>query len=378
MAERQKIQNRRAPKKTGSGVQRVGFDRKRIAVIGAIVAVIAIVLGVVLSRGSNPANSNTAIGSNGYFASFAPNICPLTDTPAAGGLAPRRAALAVKIGNEPTGARPQSGLNEADIVYDTPAEGGVMRYVSVYQCQDATAIGPTRSVRYVDWHIIRQFLHPILAHAGGIIPDLKIVTSSAWLENADLLSNAASASYRTTTRQPPDNLYTSTKLLYGFFPSAQTPPPPVFQYSSATPAGAKAITSAQINFSFDTDAIWTWNGSAWAHSYASGGSDIDSATNLQVTTTNVVIEIVKYKFGKYPESPGSTGDVESQTTGSGAGYVLRNGTMTKVTWHRHSLINPDTFTNAQGQPVKLAPGRTWVELVLNSTAKNPGALTFTP
>ncbi|HVB00339.1 MAG TPA: DUF3048 domain-containing protein [Acidimicrobiales bacterium] len=364
-----------------------GFNKRRIIAVASIVVVIAAVLGIVLSKSSTkntptstPASTTTPSHVSGSFASFAKNICPLTDTPAPGGIAPARPALAVKIGNEPQGARPQSGLNAADIVYDTPAEGGVMRYVAVYQCDNATAIGPTRSVRYVDWHIIRQFVHPILAYANGIIPDVNVVDASKWISSADLLTNAAKATYRTTDRQPPDNLYTSTAQLYSLFPAATTPPPPVFRYSTTTPAGAKPISHVEINFSYNTDVVWTWTSTDWTHSYANGSSlspDIDNLSNTQVTTDNVVIEIVKYHFGRWPESPGATGDVESQTLGSGPGYILRDGTMIRVTWHRHSLINPDTFTNAAGQPVALAPGRTWVEMLLNSTAKNSGALTFT-
>src|ERR1700728_1277960 len=97
--------------------------------------------------------------------------CPLTDVKAPGGV-PDRPALAVKVGNEPYGARPQSGLNEADIVFDTPAEGFIMRYIAIYQYHNAPSIGPTRSVRWVDWHLIRQFIHPILAFAGGINPNV--------------------------------------------------------------------------------------------------------------------------------------------------------------------------------------------------------------
>ena len=361
------------------------IDKKRVIAVASIVVVIAAVLGIVLSQGSPKkilsSGTSAILRTSGSFSSFAKNICPLTDTPAPGGTVPARPALAVKIGNEPQGARPQSGLNAADIVYDTPAEGGVMRYIAVFQCNNATAIGPTRSVRYVDWHIIRQFIHPILAYANGIIPDVNVVDASKWISSADLLTNAAAATYRTTDRQPPDNLYTSTSQLYALFPTATTPPPPVFRYSTTTPAGAKPISHVEINFSYDTNAVWTWTGTDWTHSYANGSSstpDIDSLSNTEVTTDNVVIEIVSYHFGRWPESPGSTGDVESQTLGTGPGYILRNGTMIPVTWHRHSLINPDTFTSANGQPVALSPGRTWVEMLLNTTAKNPGALTFTP
>ena len=137
----------------------------------------------------------------------------------------------------------------------------------------------------------------------------------------------------------------------------------------------------QINFSYDTDVVWTWSGSAWSRSYAEGSGlspDIDASTNQQITASNVFIQLVTNRFGPYPESPGSTGDVESQTRGSGPGYILRNGTVTKVTWHRRSLINPDTFTDSSGRPVALTPGKTWVEMLLKTTAANQGALTFTP
>lgn len=363
-----------------------GTGRGRAVALISTVAIAAIVLGLVLSHHATespvtPVAPQKPAHVTGYLPSFAPGICPLTDTPAPSGLAPRRPALAVKIGNEPFGARPQSGLGEADIVYDTPAEGGVMRYVAVFQCQDANAIGPTRSVRYVDWHIIRQFVHPILAYANGIIPDVRVVQATKWISSADLLTNADLAAYRTTTRFPPDNLFTSTAKLYGMFPAVTTPPPPVFEYSPTLPSSAKKIASAEINFSYDTNALWSWNGSVWMHSYAGGSQatpDIDMLTNQQVSTDNVVIEIVRYHFGRWPESPGATGDVESQTLGSGPGYVLRNGTMTPVTWHRRLPINPDTFTGASGQNVKLTPGRTWVEMLLDTTAKIPGALTFTP
>lgn len=362
------------------------FDRKRVLALGGVLAAVAIALAIVLTGGnhgggggSNTGASGPSGGKSSLLTGFGNGICPLTDTPAPGGAVPNRPALAVKIGNEPSGARPQSGLNEADIVYDTPAEGGVMRYIAVYQCQNASAIGPVRSVRWVDWHIVRAFVHPILAYAGGIIPDVNKVQASTWLENADLLASAASTSYRTTNRVPPDNLYTSTKALYAFFPSAKTPPPPVFEYSSKPPAVAKPLASVEINFSYNTDGVWTWNGSEWAHSYANGSSlspDDDALTNQQVTTQNVVIQVVHYHFGPYAESPGSTGDVESATTGSGQGWVLRNGTMTPVTWHRRTLLDPTTFTAANGSAVKLAPGRTFVEMVINTTASRSGAITF--
>ncbi len=363
---------------------RLNPARARLVAAVAVVVIVAAVLAIVLTGSKSPGkHASTTSGSvpSSSTSSTAPAVaadrCPLTDTPAPGGVVPKRPALAVKIGNEPNGARPQSGLSEADVVYDTPAEGGIMRYVAVYQCENAPTIGPVRSLRWVDWHIMAEFRTPLLAFAGGIIPDVSTAESLRWLKSIDLLTNYANAAYRTTNRVPPDNLYTSTKSLWGLFPNLKTPPSPIFQYSSAIPASAKPASSISINFSAGTDVVWKWQPSSgtWLHTY-SGTPDVDAATNQPVTTSNVIVQIVHYRFGPYPESPGGSGDVESVTTGSGKGYVFRNGKVIPVTWHRADLSDSTTFTTANGTEVGLTPGKTWVEMLLDTTAAIPGAFSW--
>ena len=313
--------------------------------------------------------------------SVAPGYCPLTDVKAPGGV-PDRPALAVKVGNEPEGARPQSGLNEADIVFDTPAEGFIMRYIAVYQCQNAAQIGPDRSVRWVDWHVLRQLRDPILAYAGGIGINLNIVASLKWANSENLLGNAGGAGIRTTNRVPPDNLYTSTGALYalaGSFNKKYGPPPPIFRYSASPAAGSTPAAALHINFSYDTDVTWTWSAAAgrWLHSY-SEGPDIDLLSGSQVSTNNVVVLIVKYKFGRYAEHIGGSGDFESQSLGSGPGYIFRDGRAIKVTWSRQFVTEPWKFTGPNHEVVSLAPGRTWVELLPDTTAAAHGAFSITP
>jgi len=306
--------------------------------------------------------------------------CPLTDAPAPGvKTIPNRPALLVKIGNEPDGARPQSGLNEADIVFDTPAEGFIMRYVAVYQCENAPFIGPTRSVRWVDWNMVApEFVHPILAFAGGIDPNVNgVAAESGTMTGANLLEGAQEAGHRTSSRVAPDNLYTSTAALYGLFSSLHTRPVPIFNFGAKVPTDWKPAAQLAIDFSGGTDVVWKWSPSAhqWLHTY-SGVPDIDASTGKQVTTTNIVVEVVSYQIGPYCESgcPGGSGDVESNLVGSGNGYVLRGGRAFAVTWHRPSVGAMTTFTDAHGAEVTLAPGRTWVEIVPDSA----GTPTVTP
>jgi hypothetical protein len=296
--------------------------------------------------------------------------CPLTDARAPLGVVPRRPALLVKIGNEPGPARPQSGLNEADVVFDTPAEGFIMRYMAVYQCQDASMIGPLRSVRWVDYHLAPEFVHPILAFAGGIDPNVMAVASQPNLSGVNLLTAPGGVAYRSTNRLPPDNFYTSSKALYGLFPSLSGAPRPIFHFSSRSlPTDARPLSSVELDFSQGTDVIWQWQRASgtWLHTY-SGAPDVDALTGQPVTATNLVIEIVPYTIGPYIESTGGTGDVQSETIGAGTGYVLRNGHVIPITWRRGSAEAPTTFTEHDGKPVGLAPGRTWVELMTNTQA----------
>jgi hypothetical protein len=355
---------------------------------GVIVVAAGVVIGLLATGGTTPTAlppaSTTTTSTVPVTTTTVPGLsvppgyCPLTDVKAPTGVPPRP-ALAVKVGNEPSGARPQSGLNEADIVFDTPAEGFIMRYIAVYQCQDAAQIGPDRSVRWVDWHILRQLHNPIMAYAGGIGINLKIVAGLGWAEPDNLLGNAGGAGIRTTNRQPPDNLYTSTSALYRFSPGFNKmwgAPTPIFSYSSAPAAGSAPAASLHINFSYDTDVIWTWNAGLgqWVHSYTDG-PDIDALTGQPVVTTNVVVLITKYRFGRYAEHIGGSGDFESETIGTGSGYILRDGTSIKVTWNRRFVTDPWTFT-ADGKVVSLAPGKTWVEIVPNTTAAAAAGLSI--
>ena len=367
--------------------QWLGLGAVAVIVAGGIVAAVFATSTPKTNSERHSATTTTTVVAAGPTTTTVPTLtvapghCPLTDLNAPGGV-PNRPALGIKLGNEPQGARPQSGLNEADIVFDTPAEGFIMRYVAVYQCQNAAQIGPNRSVRWVDWHLMRQFRNPILAYAGGIGVNLNIVAGLKWANAENLLGNAGGAGYRTTNRAPPDNLYTSTTALYALasaFSKQHGAPPPIFRYSAAPPAGSSPAAALHINFSYDTDVIWTWDPGlgTWVHSYNSG-PDIDASSGSPVTAANVVVLIVKYKFGPYAEHIGESGDFESQTIGSGSGYILRDGRVIEITWNRNFVVDPWTFTGPNNEIVSLAPGRTWVELLPNTTAAAPGALSITP
>lgn len=269
--------------------------------------------------------------------------------------------LGVKIGNDPA-ARPQSGLNAADMVYEVQAEGGVTRYIALFQCGSAPSLGPVRSSRWVDVQVMHQFGHPILAFAGGIIPDTTLIANSRFLYGANLLSTSAQAATRISTRVPPENLYTSTSALWSEFPS-QNPIPPYFSFSTSVPSGGKATASAHIPFSATSDIYWTWSASAgrWLRSY--GSTPDMGASGVQHSAANVVIEHVHTVPGKYSENGVGHFGVHSLIVGSGPVTVLRNGQAFSGTWKRSSASAPTRLVNSSGATIPLTPGQTWVEVV---------------
>jgi hypothetical protein len=358
--------------------QRIGL------VVGAVVVVVlvGVVLAAVLSN-SSPKTSSKSTTTSSFgrqttttrphtVASL--KVCPLTGREGPGGKAPQRPALAVKIGNDPA-SRPQSGLKQADIVYEEMAEGGITRYMAVYQCQSAPVIGPVRSVRWDDWNILQQYGQPILAYSGGIAPWTAEVASLPWIYDANgSIEPTAKAYYRyNSTALPasqgaPYNYYTSTSALWGLFPAAKSSPPVVFQFSTKVPAGAVQAASASIPFSSASPVVWQWSQAdrQWLRFYDTR-PDVDPA-GYQLRATNVVIQVVQTKPGPYNESGPNSRDVESITTGTGTAYVLRHGVMLKGTWSRRTGLNITRFSSPKGKPITLEPGTTWVELVPDSVA----------
>ncbi|HTT86353.1 MAG TPA: DUF3048 domain-containing protein, partial [Acidimicrobiales bacterium] len=140
------------PDKTGPRQAKRPLSRPWVTAIVAAVVVLAgagVALAVT-SGGKKKPNAPKHPRSSAAPVVTVPSgpVCPLTGQSAPGGQVPQRPALAIKVDNYPA-ARPQSGLNDADIVFEEPVEGGITRFVAVFQCQPASLVGPIRSARAV-------------------------------------------------------------------------------------------------------------------------------------------------------------------------------------------------------------------------------------
>jgi len=353
--------------------------RIALAVSGGLAVALVvglIVTGIVISMSGSghkaTATTSTTHPTTSSTATTLPHVvshvCPLTGTPALRGKVPDRPALGVKIGNDPN-SRPQTGLPDADIVYEEMAEGGITRYLAIFQCTVPPAIGPTRSVRWDDWHVLASYGQAILSFSGGIDQwDAAVaqLASEGKLFDANGSSYPqANAYYRTTNRVPPWNYYTSGDALWGLDRN-HTPPPRQFSYTSSVPQEAKVAAGATIEYLASGSTVqWKWDAQAkaWMR-YLGGVPDVD-ISGSQLKATNLIIEVVDTQPGPYAES-GTVPDVESITEGSGPAWILRNGKVETGTWSCPAYGDLTKFSFSDGKAMTLTPGKTWVELVPNS------------
>jgi hypothetical protein len=330
--------------------------------------------GLILAAcSSSPAHKDAASStstSKATTTTTAPPItCPLTGQPVPGGGAvPARPALAVKVDNYPD-ARPQSGLDKADIVFEEPVEGGITRYVVVFQCQDAASVGPVRSARNIDIGILGQLGNPLEVHVGGIDPVIANINASP-IVNVDLGNNAASIATHPAGREAPYDTYSSTAQMWSTHPTMTTPPQALFTYSSTVPTGTP-VASVGVDFSGTSDVTWKYNAAISAFQRFYNGTTPDMlADGVQNTANNVVVQYVQISYGPWVENAEGALEVQADLypNASGTGEIFRNGVGIPATWHRSTLGSATQWVNSAGAPIALAPGQTWVELVPNTIA----------
>jgi hypothetical protein len=328
--------------------------RARIAALVAIVALASCTGGSTPKKGVSAATTSLPPP---------PPICPLTGLGPKGGTVPNRPALALKVENIPV-ARPQTGLSFADIIYEEPVEGGITRFIVVYQCQDASRIEPIRSARLTDPDVLVQFGRPIFGYAGGVQQVFNKVRRAGLIDVNYLAARAITAYHRDPNRPAPHNLYSSTKELYRAARVAAEPPDPVFTYSSDRPSGRR-VRSIHLPFSGVSDVFWKWSRSKKAFLRFHGTVPHTYSDGTQVAATNVVVQVSRIIITRITDVAGAPSP-EVVTTGEGKAYILRGGRIAVGTWKRPSLRDVTKYFDAQGKEISLRPGNTWVEFFPNT------------
>lgn len=337
------------------------------------VAVVLVLLAAVACSRTAPPTTSTPSASSTSLAPTTtppppppPVLWPLTGVPATGPIT--RPALAVKIENS-IDARPQTGLNAADMVWEEVVEGGITRYVAVYHSQVPPTIGPVRSVRPMDPAIAAP-LHGLFAFSGGQRQYVDAV-AAAGLQVLSMDAGAAGF-YRVNVRRAPHNVYATPQVLWNQADAAhRAAPPPQFVFA---PAGQQptAVTAGtptallRLTLSGVSHPRWTWSQPDGAWLRSEGGTPAVEAPGGRLRATNVVVLRVAV-VNTSARDPAGNPVPETRMIGSGPALVASGGRTVAATWSKGSVTAPVALTGADGSAVTLAPGTTWVELVPTGT-----------
>ena len=293
-----------------------------------------------------------------------PPIFPLTGLPVDRPDA-NRPSLAIKIDNIDD-ARPQSGLNFADVVFDTLVEGGQTRLFAVFHSHDADVVGPIRSARPVDADLLRALNGGLFAYSGAAPGEIAPVIDHS---TATLLSNDAGvgAFYRAKGHRAPHNVFASTADLYaaGAEEGDQSPAPPaLFHFGPAAPGGQPNAT-ADVPMGNHATASWAWNPQLGQYERTQDGTDDVLEDGTRVTADNVLIMSVGVT-GTGVFDVNGVEDPLPLVIGFGPCWLLRDGQLVQGSWSRASITDPTIFHDAAGKDLVFHTGRTWVELQQNS------------
>jgi hypothetical protein len=350
------------------------LDTKKQRIIAGGTAAFLLIGGValaaVLGGGDDPppptTTTTTTVAETTTTAP--PPVAPLTGLSGNYGDRLERTALVVKIDNGEPKARPQVGINEADVVYEERVEGSVTRLLAVFHSTDSVPVGPVRSARTSDIALFTPLNHPYFAWSGANPTFAGRIRDAAAL---DVGYDALSGEYfREPSRSAPSNLMLkSTATIMALPNEGSAPPPPLFQYRSTgqtvphlEPAAGARVTFGGSGGSAPTE--WRWNGTGWARTQK-GTPHVDAA-GVQVAPANVVIQFVEYAPSDVADQFGVL-IPEAQLVGEGDVWVLTGGGtqppgLVQGRWQKPSLEAVTTYTDADGNPILLTPGRTWVVL----------------
>lgn len=270
-----------------------------------------------------------------------------------------RPVTALMIENSPD-ARPQSGINDAGVIFEAVAEGGITRFLVLYQETQPQYIGPIRSARpyYID------FALPFdagLGHVGGS-PDALNDIKSLGVRDLDQFFNSQ-AYWRITERYAPHNVYTSFEKLNALNQSKgyNTSKFSGFERKKDVP---QTPTAASVDFTISGPLYsphYQYEASTNSYKRSQGGvAHVDQKSNAQLSP-KVVIALV---MDKGIQSDGS--HTTYKDTGSGKMYVFQDGIVSEGSWTKADRKSQFIFTDKNGLPMKLNAGQTWISIVGSS------------
>lgn len=347
-------------------------SRTRI-VAGIVVAVVVIAAAVALYLMFGPSDSGEVTVSSPWPDAdrertvekpAEPPVWPLTGLPADDPATPANTRIvSVKIENSPA-ARPQSGIQSADVVYESITEGGITRFNCMFHSKNPSElIGPVRSARLSDIDIVPQYgALFVFSGASGVVNS---AVRSAGLENLSQDAGVSKGYSRVGFKAAPHNLYLDLAAIRaeatkrGFATQQKIAP---FAFERRSTETTVAVSKITVPFSAANTSAWTYDQARDVYLRTNNGSvHTDRLTGSQISASNVVVLWAKTSATAKRDVTGST-TYDIELIGAGRGTIFRNGQKLDVTWTGVAGA-PPTFKDENGAQVRLTVGNTWFQVV---------------
>lgn len=282
---------------------------------------------------------------------------PLTGEKVPDQASTQQAVTGVMIENSPD-ARPQSGLKAAGVVYEAIAEGGITRFMALYQQSKPQLLGPVRSLRFYDVEWLAPFQASI-AHVGGSQQALAEIRNGSY-RDLDQFFNSAYY-WRTNDRPAPHNVYTSFEKLdalnskkgyntstFTAWPRQDGKPAKTTTANSIDVTISAPLYNSHYNYDIATNTYTR---------YQAGAPHLDRESGGITPSVVIVMEVDEQTVMQdgYRE--------QITTVGSGKAHIFENGTETEATWTKTDRGTQTTFTDSAGKQIPLNRGQTWITAV---------------
>ena len=264
--------------------------------------------------------------------------------------------LIAKLSNAPNG-RPQAGVNDADIVMEVLVEGGVGRWLAVFQTRYPETVGPLRSLREVDPKLIAPFDSRLLS-SGGQFAIRRDVGKVAVDEGDGRIDGY----FRERGRPAVYDLMYDVEQLPDLDWDGEVEPR--LEFAVGSPPDGEDATEVDVRMSSRNQPSWIFDHGTYFRSQ--DGEESLDADDLHISADSVVVVWVNTINTGRVDSAGSPVP-DYDVTGTGTALVFRDGLVFEGTWERETESDFFVFRDADGTPIPLAPGRTWLHITPTST-----------
>jgi Protein of unknown function (DUF3048) N-terminal domain/Protein of unknown function (DUF3048) C-terminal domain len=297
---------------------------------------------------------------------------PLTGLPVSEAAAQQH-PIAVMVDDQ-TGARPQAGFNAAAQVWQAPAEGGIPRYMMIFQDTLPTSVGPIRSARqyFIEWAADWRAMYVHLGGSAGAMATLRSKGSGQLVYNADGFRFEGTDMWRVADRPRPHNVFSDAEHLRAMarkVGAKDGPLEPVWTFDAGV-TGEDRPTGTTIVVHYPKETI-TYRYDAATDTYRrfldkAKTQQVDVADGQPIAPRNVVI--LRVRFGPLNDGHPEKHRLEASDVGSGEAIVSTSGRIIHGTWKKAAANAPTLLFDAASAPIALAPGQTFVQVIALSYA----------